>query len=340
MSQENRQPFFGHMLLLGPPRPVMPWCTDGPPEADLAAWQETTMSDWADRCHEQDGTVVIPHFPLPNGEPATLIATDRADAIEMIVPVAGFHAEYYGYLNAGYRLPLVGGTDKMSLGGARRACIGRTRKFDDEGFGYEAWCRAVRAAADVPHAAVRSCGSRSTVTRPATPSSSAGRRYRQGRRAAESIFPVGSLELVLNGEVIAASDEPSGGVARLELRERRPDRRRLWLAVRSGGPGYFDGPLHRGPWERRIFAHTSPVYVTCGDGEWSRTDPCMGAVHARPDRGGHRAPSVWPRYPEDRITHHHGEVDHGAFLERPFVEALDRVRARLDRRRGLTVFGG
>jgi hypothetical protein len=37
------------------------------------------------------------------------------------------------------------------------------------------------------------------------------------------------------------------------------------------------------------------------------------------------------RYPEDRITHHHLETDHGAFLERPFLEALERVRARAER---------
>src|SRR5437667_7028285 len=48
VSQENRQPFFGHMVLWGLRTPVMPWCTDGPGEADLGAWQETTMSDWAD----------------------------------------------------------------------------------------------------------------------------------------------------------------------------------------------------------------------------------------------------------------------------------------------------
>jgi hypothetical protein len=34
-------------------------------------------------------------------------------------------------------------------------------------------------------------------------------------------------------------------------------------------------------------------------------------------------------YPEDRITHHHGEADHQAFLERPFLEAREAVRARL-----------
>jgi hypothetical protein len=35
-------------------------------------------------------------------------------------------------------------------------------------------------------------------------------------------------------------------------------------------------------------------------------------------------------YPDGRITHHHGEADHRAFLERPFLEALERVRARLE----------
>ena len=197
VSQENRQPFFGHMLLWGLREPVMPWCTDGPPEADLAAWQETTMSDWADRCHEQEGTVVIPHFPLPNGEPATLIATDRADAVEMIVQWPAFHAEYYGYLNAGYRLPLVGGTDKMSS----EVPVGLYRtyaKVDDEGFGYESWCRAVRAG--------RTFITGGPLLRFTVDGHEAGDvvRVRGGGTVtvdaiAESIFPVGSLELVRNG---------------------------------------------------------------------------------------------------------------------------------------------
>ena len=51
---------------------------------DWAATLETTLSHWADACHEQGGTVVIPHLPTPNGEPAALIATGRADAVEML----------------------------------------------------------------------------------------------------------------------------------------------------------------------------------------------------------------------------------------------------------------
>jgi hypothetical protein len=45
--------------------------------------------------------------------------------------------------------------------------------------------------------------------------------------------------------------------------------------------------------------------------------------------GVQRIRQVSVGYPEDRITHHHGEPDHRVFLERPFDEALKRVRERL-----------
>ena len=233
------------MLLWGLREPVMPWCTDGPPEADLAAWQETTMSDWADRCHEQDGTVVIPHFPLPNGEPAALIATGRADAVEMIVQWPAFHEEYYGYLIAGHRLPLVGGTDKMSS----EVPVGLYRtyaKVDADEFSYEAWCHAVREG--------RTFVTGGPILRFTVDGHEAGDVVRVPgggsvtvEATVQGIFPIGSLELVRNGEVIAARDDPSGG-RRLELREEVRIDGDSWLAVRSGGPRYFDGPIHRGPW--------------------------------------------------------------------------------------------
>jgi hypothetical protein len=64
--------------------PVMPWCSDGPDEAELGGALDVTLSDWADRTHAQGGTVVAAHFPHPNGEPAVLVATGRADAVEML----------------------------------------------------------------------------------------------------------------------------------------------------------------------------------------------------------------------------------------------------------------
>src|SRR5205823_5498389 len=84
-SQENRQHILGHLTLLGLKEPVMPWCTDGPSEAELGGALEATLSRWADECHAQGGTVIIPHIPNPNCEPAALIATGRADAAEFLI---------------------------------------------------------------------------------------------------------------------------------------------------------------------------------------------------------------------------------------------------------------
>jgi hypothetical protein len=100
-NQENRQHILGHMILLGLKEPVYPWCSDGPSEAELGGTLETTLSAWADACHAQGGTVILPHFPNPNAEPAALVATGRIDAVEMIVCAPYNHLEYYRYLNAG-----------------------------------------------------------------------------------------------------------------------------------------------------------------------------------------------------------------------------------------------
>jgi hypothetical protein len=325
VSQENRQPFFGHMVLWGLHEPVMPWCTDGPNEADLGAWQETTMSDWADRCHEQGGTVVIPHFPLPNGEPAVLIATDRADAIEMIVQRPSQHVEYYRYLNGGYQLPLVGGTDKMSSD----VPVGLYRTYanlGDEPFSFDAWARAVRdgrtflSGGPILRFTVdgRAVGDVVRLNGPGTVTVEA---------SAESVLPMASLEVVLNGEVVASAGDGSN-VRRLDVRAEVSIDDDSWLAARCGGPGYFDGPSHRGPWERRIFAHTSPVYVACGGGGWNRRDPDQDRrMRVLIGAGMERIRNA-RSYPEDRITHHHGEPDHAAFLERPFLEALAHLDAR------------
>jgi hypothetical protein len=327
VSQENRQPFFGHLVLWGLQRPVMPWCTDGPIEAELGGWLETTVSDWADRCHEQQGTVVIPHFPLPNGEPAVLIATERADAIEMIVQREAFHAEYYRYLNCGYRLPLVGGTDKMSAD----VPVGLYRTYarlGDEPFSYAAWTRAVRAGRTFlsggPMIDLRveghEIGDCLRLPGPGTVSVSA---------SAEGIFPVFTLQLIQNGRVVASADDPHG-VRRLDLQANVRVDGNCWLAARCGGPQYFKGPRHHDSWERGVFAHTSPVYVACTEDDWSQFDADQArSMLAMVDGGLQRVRQHAVRYPEDRISHHHGEPDHGAFLERPFLEALERVRSRL-----------
>ena len=70
-----------------------------------------------------------------------LATSECADAVEMIREDAFNFIEYYRYLNGGYQLPLVGGTDKMSS----QVPVGLYRTYvyipPDEEFTYESWCR-------------------------------------------------------------------------------------------------------------------------------------------------------------------------------------------------------
>jgi len=70
--------------------------------------------------------------------------------------------------------------------------------------------------------------------------------------------------------------------------------------------------------------------VACGEDEWSQFDTDQAqAMLAMIDGGLQRVSQHAVAYPQDRISHHHGEPDHTAFLQRPFLEALERVRSRL-----------
>ena len=321
VGQENRQHVLGHALLWGLREPVMPWSSDGPDEAELGGALDATLSDWADRTHAQGGTVVAAHFPNPNGEPAVLVATGRADAVEMLVQSDDAMAEYYRYLNSGYRLPLVGGTDKMSS--AVPVGLYRTYARLDEEFSYEAWCRAVRAGRTFlsggPLLALsvdgREPGDTVALSGPGTVSV---------RAQASGVFPLRCLEVVRNGEVVMRAEANGGRQAEVSG-ELRVDGN-SWVACRAFGVDY-----HLDEWRRPVFAHTSPVYVACG-GEWAMTDP-EGLRYLRTLVEGAReyVRHTAARRPDRLTTHHHGEADHLAWLQRPFDEAL---RALDERGRG------
>ena len=140
---------LGHLALLGAHRPVVPLASGGAPEGRVGAAVAELLADWADRCHAEGGLVVGAHFPLPLAEIATAVVTGRIDAIEMQTFAPGLDnptvLEWYRFLNCGYRLPVLGGTDKMSaemaLGGVRTYA----RLDPDEPPTFDAWARAVRA---------------------------------------------------------------------------------------------------------------------------------------------------------------------------------------------------
>ena len=143
----------------------------------------------------------------------------------------------------------------------------------------------------------------------------------------QSIFPVSTLEIVQNGRVVATTVEGEGA-RRLQLSTDLRVDGDSWLAARCGGPDHFDGLAHRDVWERGVFAHTSPVYVTTGD-QWRMFDNEHAAYMQAVIEGSLayiRDRST--QHPADLVSHHHGETDHMGYLERPFLEALELVRGR------------
>ncbi len=95
--------------------------TGGPDESALGDPVEILLTEWARQCQQQGGVVVLPHFPNPRAEHAAAIVSGDVDGVEMtswgnlyggIDPYS--LADWYRYLNCGYLVAAVGGTDKMT----------------------------------------------------------------------------------------------------------------------------------------------------------------------------------------------------------------------------------
>jgi hypothetical protein len=118
VGTENRQHILGHLGLLGGHgEPVLPLSASGPQESYLGDPVWSSMADWADACRKREGLVLAVHFPYPTGEIAADIILGKIDAVELFPYSEQFNTlcfyDWYHYLNCGYRLPGVGGTDKM-----------------------------------------------------------------------------------------------------------------------------------------------------------------------------------------------------------------------------------
>jgi len=326
-SQENRQHILGHLSLLGLKDHVSPWCSDGAGEAELGGNMETTLCRWADACHEQGGTVILPHIPTPNCEPAALISTGRVDAVEFLVHGEYQHKEYYRYLNCGYKLPLVGGTDKMSSD----VPVGIYRTYvhipESEPFNYDTWCKGLKSgntflsSGPLLRFSVEGQAIGSTVNLPGN-----GGRV-EVEASAISVLPFHSLEFVMNGVVVARTEQPNGTKS-LSLKETIKVEKHSWIAARCAGPNYTAVKHHDG-WRRGIMAHTSPVYLSVG-GEWWMFDLDAANYMLTLLHGGleyiHRRSFQWE---ESRVTHHHRYDDHLQFLSEPFHEAINSIHKRM-----------
>lgn len=259
MGTENRQNILGHLALLGARRPTLPLATAGPPEGRLGGVLEVLMADWADRCRAEGGLVVGAHFPLPYAEIAADIVTGRIDALEAQAFAPGLDdpmiLEWYRYLRLGYRLPIVGGTDKMSAEVPVGAVRTYARLAPGAGLSFEAWADAVRA------------GRTFATSGPLLSLSVEGREpggtvalWSPGRVAVRAVATaaqpvIGCVELVLDGRVVAATstDAPATG---LTLDEEVEVRSSGWLAARARSPYQIESVF-----TTSMAAHTSPVYL-------------------------------------------------------------------------------
>jgi len=326
VSSENRQHFMGHMTLLGIKRQVMPWSSYGPGEGEYGGAMETTLSRWADAAHAQGGYVLGTHFPEPNGEQAVLVASGRLDAIEMIRMAKANHEEYYRYLNCGYKLPLVGGTDKMSS----EVPVGMYRTYarlgEGEEFTCDNWCTSVAKG--------RTFLSGGPIIYLSVDGQEVGGTVRMSGPGTVEVeaWAESTLQVIQAGKGVASTGS-ARGARRLHLKQRVKVSGHTWFAARSGGPDYYNRVVHYDVWRRGMFAHTSPIYVAC-KGEWWMFDRAhaqymltliegdLGYIRER--SGQHRHGSV---------IHAHGQDDHLAYLGQPFLKIHKAVSERLKKSR-------
>jgi hypothetical protein len=154
VGTENRQHVMGHISLLGySGRIIAPMTTGGPDESALGDPIEILLTEWARKCKQQGGLVILPHFPNPRAEHAASIVGGDVDGLEMtawgnlyggIDPYS--LSDWYRYLNCGYLVAAVGGTDKMTADTAVGTVRTYARIAPDRPFTYGNWMDAVRRA--------------------------------------------------------------------------------------------------------------------------------------------------------------------------------------------------
>jgi len=266
VGTENRQHVLGHISLIGYNGPIIsPMCSGGPDEAALGDPVEILLTEWARQCKAQGGIVVIPHFPNPRMEHAATIIEGEADAVEMTSwdnLYAGINpyslADWYRYLNNGYLVAAVGGTDKMSATTAVGTVRTYARISSNQDFSYETWKDAIRRTETfVTYGPLldfsvdgHPIGSRFSM-------SQNGGTIDVSWKAASVTIPMSRIELIANGEIIESqsinSTQDSGNLV-VKIKKS------TWLAILIRG--------HYPDKTEIVAAHSSPVMIDVAGSEF------------------------------------------------------------------------
>ena len=259
VGTENRQHVLGHISLLGYNGDmILPMTTGGADESAIGDPIEVLLTEWASQCKEQNGVVVLPHFPDPRMENASAIVSGNVDGVEM-TSWGDFYGginpysltDWYRYLNCGYFVAAVGGTDKMSA----TTAVGTVRTYakirDDREFTYDEWKNAVRNGETfVTYGPLmnfnvdgKTMGNRIEI-------SSNGGTLDVNWQVASVTVPVSKVELIVNGKVQERETVSSN---KAEGYWTYKADKSCWLALLVRGH-YEDKP-------EIIAAHSSPVMV-------------------------------------------------------------------------------
>lgn len=285
VAQEVRDWQMGHLTLLGLSSMVPGYPIVG---GTLESYSNShwLMAHAMQETHRQGGLVVWSHFSnLPGAESPIAIALRQIDAIELMtyddptqlpshwgpwknsgMPPAEFPVMrgmdlYYQYLNAGFRLPVVAGTDKMDddipMGSNRYYA---NTKSDTS---YQAWLAAIKSGqgfiTNGPMLTFQVEGHY-----PGEVIDFHGTQKVHARVTARSILPFATLEIIANGWVVghktifAADNPPVDGVYTMNVETDLVLDKSSWIAARvADDPDNKQRILPRG---LSVFAHTNPVY--------------------------------------------------------------------------------
>jgi hypothetical protein len=263
VGTENRMHVLGHISLLGySGRMINPLCTGGPSESAIGDPQEVIMAEWAHRCIDQGGLVVMPHGPNPQGERAADIVLGLIHAQEMMtfnpfdaqINPYGV-ADWYRFLNLGYTVPICGGSDKM----AASSLLGGVRTYThlgDRDFTYENWMAATKAGNTFvtvgPLAELRVEGQMpgNKIHLPVT-----GGMVDVSWKVESTSLPLDAIEIVVGGLTVEAIT--CGGTLSAEGSAQIRVDQSTWIALRVRGS--YQGS------QGDIAAHTSAVQIFVGD---------------------------------------------------------------------------